>query len=108
MRYWPEIVSLTIAASAVPSVAGWVPPNWIYGFRTPRTMSSLGEWYPANRLMGYYMLASQVVAIASMGRVSEAMRSWFGKDSVAWGVAWACVTALVGIGACAIHYAKFG
>lgn len=107
-RYLPETVALTIAASAVPLAAGWVPPNWAYGFRTPRTLSSLEEWYRANHLMGYYMLASQAIAIASMGLVSDAMRSRFGRDRVAWGVAWACVTSLVGIGACAIHYAKFG
>lgn len=106
-RYWPEIVSLTIAASAVPLVAGWVPPNWLYGFRIPQTMSSPEEWYPANRLMGCYMLGSQVVAIVAMGRVSGAIQSRLGRDRVLWGVSWACVTALAGIGACVFHYVKF-
>lgn len=107
-RYWPEAVSLTIAASAVPLVAGWVPPNWFYGFRIPQTMSSPEEWYPANRLMGFYMLGSQVVAMVAMGRVAEAIQSRLGKDRILWGVTWACVTALAGIGAGVIHFLKFG
>ncbi len=107
-RYLPEFVAVTIALSAVPLLAGVVPPNWLYGFRTPTTMASPDAWYPANRLMGCYLLGSQVLAIVSLNAVSRAMQRRFGRDRPTWGVAWACVTSLAGIGACAIHYSKLG
>ena len=119
-RYFPEAVAVTIALSAVPliavsdknpdfreGIAGVVPPNRLYGFRTPTTLASPDVWYPANLLMGWYMLGSQVLAIASLNAVSERMRSRFGRDRATWGVLWPCVTALAGIGACAIHYTTF-
>ena len=40
-----------------------VPPNGVYGFRTPKTLSSPEVWYPANRAAGWFMLAAMVVAI---------------------------------------------
>ena len=107
-RCLPEFVAVTIALSAVPLLAGVVPPNWLYGFRTPETMASPDAWYPANRLMGCYLLGSQLLAVASLAAVSGAMQRRFGRDRVTWGVLWACVMSLVGIGACAIHYSVLG
>ena len=104
-RYLPEAVAVIIAATAVPLVADWIGPNWIYGFRTPQTMASPEEWYRANRLLGWYMILSQALAVASMDRVTRAIRSRFRGDRVAWGVPWACFLALAGIGGCALHYA---
>lgn len=107
-RYLPELVAVTIALSALPLLAGVVPPNWLYGFRTPATMASPEAWYPANRLMGTYLLASQLLAIVTFNAVSRAMQLRFGRDRATWGVLWACVTSLAGIGACAIHYSRPG
>ena len=107
-RYLPEFVAVTIALSAVPLLAGVVPPNWLYGFRTPATMASPDAWYPANRLMGCYLLGSQLLAVASLNAVSGPMHRRFGRDRATWGVLWACVTSLAGIGACAIHYSVLG
>ena len=103
-RHWPEVVAITIAVSAVPMLAGWVGPNSFYGFRTPSTMASPEEWYRANRLMGCYMIGSQIVALGTMSAVAAAMISWSGGDRVMWGVLWSCLTALLGIAAGAIHY----
>jgi uncharacterized membrane protein len=36
----------------IPLVKGTVPRNKIYGFRTPKTLSSDEIWYPANRFAG--------------------------------------------------------
>ena len=103
-RYLPETVAIVIAVSAVPMVAGWVPPNPYYGFRTPDTMASPEEWHSANRLMGSYMIASQIIAISSVSSVGGAMISRFGSDRVTWGVLWSCTAALIGIGAGVVHY----
>ncbi len=85
-------------------VAGWVPPNPYYGFRTPATMATEQAWYVANRLMGFWMIASQAAALLTMSRVSAAMQRRFGKDRVTWGVLWPCLTALAGIGSAVLHY----
>lgn len=103
-KYLPETVAIVIAATAMPMVAGWVPPNPYYGFRTPSTMATPEAWYSANRLMGCYMMASQIVAISSISAVAGAMEARFGSDRVTWGVLWSCLTALIGIGAAVLHY----
>lgn len=106
--YLPEVIAIVIAASAVPLVAGWVPPNLFYGFRTPATMASPGEWLVANRLMGGYMIASQAVAIGTVSTVSSAMMARHGGDRVLWGVLWSCLTVLIGVGAAVAHYYSRG
>ncbi len=102
--HYPEIVAITIAVVAVPMVAGWAPPNSYFGFRTPATFASLEEWYRANRMMGCYMVASQLVALGSMSAVAGAMMSRFGSNRVTWGVLWSCFLALLGIAAAVVHY----
>jgi hypothetical protein len=39
------------------------PPNRVYGFRTPKTLSSPGIWYPVNRIAGWWTIAAGVGAI---------------------------------------------
>lgn len=56
-------VPLLILLLSVPMILGQVPPNGVYGFRTPKTLSSPDIWYPANRAAGWFMLAAMVVAI---------------------------------------------
>jgi uncharacterized membrane protein len=58
------IAPLIIIALAIPMVLGIVPPNGIYGFRTPYTMSSDEVWYRANRVSGIALVVSGVIWIA--------------------------------------------
>lgn len=102
--YTPEAIAIVIALSAVPMVAGWVGPNPFYGFRTPATMASPEEWSLANRLMGWYMIGSQVLAMALMDRLAGALQARFGSDRVVWGVLCACAAVLLGMGAAVVHY----
>ncbi len=55
------IAGLLIAGLAVPLVAGRVPPNPWYGFRTPRTLRDPAVWYPANAYAGRWLLAAGIV-----------------------------------------------
>ena len=48
---------------AIPLIAGRVPPNFWYGVRTPKTMSSRKVWYAANRRGGIYLLIASVVTL---------------------------------------------
>jgi uncharacterized membrane protein len=54
---------IIMAALALPMVLGMVPPNPIYGFRTPKTLSSTDIWYPANRAGGWFMIAGAALAL---------------------------------------------
>ncbi len=54
---------LLIIATSIPMVLGMVRPNRWYGFRTGKTLSSPGIWYPANRFSGWLMLLSGFLAL---------------------------------------------
>ena len=49
---------------ALPLVFGWVRPNPIYGFRSPRTRADAKLWYAANRLAGKYLIGVMAFCVA--------------------------------------------
>ena len=53
---WLLLASIGIAALGVPLVLKFVPPNRIYGFRTPRMLTDRELWYRVNRFAGWAML----------------------------------------------------
>ena len=57
------VVPLVILVTSIPMVLGKVPPNRVYGFRTPKTLRSPEIWYPANRAAGWFMIAAAVISI---------------------------------------------
>lgn len=60
-------LAVVFFALAVPLAAGRVPPNRLYGFRTPRTLADDRVWYPVNRMTGRRMMSfAMVVAGLSM------------------------------------------
>ena len=71
-----------IIALSIPMVLGKVSPNRVYGFRTPKTLSSPSIWYPANRISGWYLISACVIAILFNSAVlvvgSEIPLAWFG------------------------------
>ncbi|MER3481724.1 MAG: hypothetical protein C4327_15005 [Meiothermus sp.] len=48
---------------SIPLLQGKVPPNGLYGFRTPKTLSDPSIWYPANRFAGKAMIVVGAVMI---------------------------------------------
>ncbi|MEW5870665.1 MAG: SdpI family protein [Chloroflexota bacterium] len=58
---------LLLALLSLPLIAGIIPPNPIYGFRTRATLSDPKLWYPANRCAGRWLLANGLsVALAAL------------------------------------------
>jgi hypothetical protein len=57
------LAPMVIVAVMIPLVAGVVPPNRWYGFRTRKTLSSPDIWYRANRAAGWFVIASVFIAI---------------------------------------------
>ena len=56
---------ILLGGLALPLIVGRVPPNYWYGFRTPRTLASASLWYAANRYAGWRLLASGTAIVAS-------------------------------------------
>lgn len=54
-------VALMLMFLAVPLMLKLVPRNWLYGFRTPRTMASDEVWYPANQVCGVTLLIAGAI-----------------------------------------------
>jgi hypothetical protein len=52
----PARTPVLLILLGLPLIFGWVPKNWLYGMRTPRTLFSSNEvWYMQNRITGIAM-----------------------------------------------------
>ena len=60
---------LVLIAVSIPLVMGVVPPNWIYGLRTTKTMSNPQIWYEANRHAGANLMAAGIWTIVLCGAI---------------------------------------
>ena len=67
------LIGAVFIVSGIPLKQGRVPPNYFYGFRTPRTLRDEKVWYPVNRVLGVDMIRVGVVIIA-VSLVMLAMR----------------------------------
>src|SRR5258706_6093347 len=53
-----------IAVVSIPLILKMVPPNHLYGFRTPSTLANRALWYRANTFAGWALLIAAVASIA--------------------------------------------
>ena len=102
--YRAEAVAVIIAATAVPLLVGWIPPNLYYGFRTPRSMSSPEAWYRANEILAWHMLISQAFALRTKRFITKALIAKWGRDEATWATPWVCVIALLGVLGSVAHF----
>ena len=103
-KYRAEMVAAIIAATALPLLFGWVPPNPYYGFRTPRSMSSPEAWDRANEIMACYLLASQALGLLAKRHVTAALISRWGRDESTWATPWVCAAAILGVLGSVAHF----
>ena len=68
----PLAVGGVLIVLSIPLIAGKVPPNGLYGFRTPQTLSSPTVWYPANRRSGIYFSLAGCSILALYGAARAA------------------------------------
>ena len=52
------VQSAVFIVLGIPLAAGKVGPNSLYGFRTRLTLSDPGAWYAANRVCGWWCIAT--------------------------------------------------
>lgn len=58
------IPALLLFLVSVPLVAGLIPRNRLYGFRTKKTLSDDQIWYRVNRLAGFAVMIASGVYLA--------------------------------------------
>jgi len=51
---------LLVVGLAIPMMRRKVKPNWLYGFRTRKTLSEEGVWYAANAYAGRWLLGTGI------------------------------------------------
>jgi uncharacterized membrane protein len=61
----PLVWGLLFVVFGLPLVAGKVPPNRFYGFRTPATIADATLWYRVNRAAGLDLVAGGLVLVAA-------------------------------------------
>jgi uncharacterized membrane protein len=61
----PLFPGLLFVALGLPLVAGRVPPNRLYGFRTAATIADATLWYRVNRAAGIDLVVGGLVLIAA-------------------------------------------
>jgi uncharacterized membrane protein len=85
------LVGVLMALIARPMIAGRIPSNHWYGFRTPKTLSSDEIWYPANAYSGRTLyVAGLVMFIGSV--VLFPVSPFLSKDQVGFaGLILTCV-----------------
>jgi uncharacterized membrane protein len=78
------LLPIVMAALALPLILGKVPPNQLYGFRTPKTLSSPAIWYPANRIAGWWMIAGASAAICFNLALLQMKPEWPPEKLITW------------------------
>jgi uncharacterized membrane protein len=59
------ILGLVYVGLGLPLFFERIKPNRWYGFRTSKTLSDPGIWYPANRIAGFDLVLAGVLIIVS-------------------------------------------
>jgi uncharacterized membrane protein len=96
-------VPILIIALAVPLVLGTIPPNGLYGFRTPKTMSSPDIWYPANRVAGWLLVAAGVATFALNFLILQFASDLPRQTTGRWMIASTIVPLLLSLGASLLY-----
>jgi hypothetical protein len=61
---------------SVPLILRLVPPNGVYGFRTPLTRSSSAIWYAANAFMGWALVIAAVISVTALAVLPATVNRW--------------------------------
>jgi uncharacterized membrane protein len=95
VRFFVIAACVLIAVLSVPLVLRRVPPNALYGFRTPLTRSSPEIWYPANAYAGKALLAAAAVAGVATRLLPADAADWMPVALLVAGVVVATVAAFL-------------
>ena len=60
-----------IGVLSIPMILKMVPPNPIYGFRTPSTLANEALWYRANTFAGWALLVASLASAMLLVAISR-------------------------------------
>jgi uncharacterized membrane protein len=63
VEYVAPFLAIVNIAVSVPLILRKIPPNLLYGFRTPKTLSNSRVWYEANAKGGKNLVVASVVTM---------------------------------------------
>jgi uncharacterized membrane protein len=92
-----------IVAVSIPLILKIVPPNRLYGFRTPQTLASRELWFRANRFAGWALLLSALASTAVF--VTEPQ---YASGRSAAGLAVFVAPLVVAVAACFVYLRRVG
>ena len=92
------IGAAVIALVSIPMILKIVPPNRIYGFRTPSTLANRELWYRANTFAGWALLIAALASIALIVGVDGGA-----LPGVAYGAVTFALPLMVAVVACFIY-----
>src|SRR5258706_2567116 len=93
-----QIGAGVIAVVSIPLILKMVPPNHLYGFRTPSTLANRALWYRANTFAGWALLIAAVASIAlTVGADGGAL------PGVAFGAVTFVLPLLIAVVACLLY-----
>jgi uncharacterized membrane protein len=78
------LLPAVLVVLAVPLAFGMVPPNGLYGFRTPKTLASRDIWYPANRFAGWLMLIAAALTVCFNFVILSMHPDWPQETIIPW------------------------
>lgn len=62
------VIGILEIVLSIPLILEKVPPNWLYGFRTRKTVSSGGRtWYDANKFAGKSLTVAGILTVLAGG-----------------------------------------
>jgi uncharacterized membrane protein len=71
MQYLPLLPCLIYVAIGIPMVMKLIPPNSIYGYRTPRTLNDETVWYTVNANTGLAFIICGVICAVTVLAISR-------------------------------------
>lgn len=99
------VTNLLLIGLAIPMAMGKVKPNWLYGFRVPKTVNNPDIWYPANAYAGKALAIAGGVTLAAS--VILALVPGVSLDVYSLGVLAVLIVALgLGIGMSFVYLSK--
>jgi len=87
----------------IPMALGIAPPNGLYGFRTPKTLSSPNIWYPANRVSGWILIGASLLTICFNLILWRTHPEWPEKRLILWMANSMVVALLAGLAASLLY-----
>jgi uncharacterized membrane protein len=102
------IQSAVFIGLGIPLAAGRVSPNSLYGFRTLRTLNDAAAWYAANRVCGWWCIATGaatllVTAFAAGTGIKPPASLYLTIATLLAGVAGMIVHGLIAAGRAGVH-----